>query len=292
MPALAESGGVAHAKVPRASKRAARFVIGVAAALCLPGVAAEPPQRTYALVSAVGSTFTLVREKKQVGTSLEGYQRIEREVPGVALDAAVLRGLERIVLEDDPAAVFTYLKLNPAELQGVLRYERGEVAIGKLASALERMPQRKSWHRILVVTPRYLNSGREGLGDKLSGIGVYVQPAEKLPSNQDDFARREDDTRGPDGARGLSSRFVAPYFYAQVWVIDPTALRVLETSERWDFQKLFDPSSTRNNIEDDFPPEVLAAQVERFVELSTARALREAFGAVTVSEPRIVPPAR
>lgn len=254
-------------------------------------VAAEPP-RTYALVSAVGSTLTLVRQKKQVGTSLEGYQRIEREIPGVALEAAVLRGLERSVVEDDPTAAFTYLKLNPEEMRGALRHERGEVAIGKLATALERLPERKSWHRILVVTPRYMNSGREGMGDKLHGIGVFVQPAEKLPANQDDYARLGDETRGPDGTPGRSSRFVAPYFYAQVWVIDPATMRVLETSERWDFQKMFDPASTRNNIEDDFPPEVLAAQVERFVELSTANALREAFGTVTVSEPRIVPPAR
>ena len=174
-------------------------------------VAAEPP-RTYALVSAVGSTFTLVRQGKQTGSSIDASQRIEREIPGVALEAAVLRGLERIVLEDDPTAAFTYLKLNPGEMRGALRHVRGEVAIGKLATALERMPARKSWHRILVVTPRYMNSGREGLGDKLHGIGVYVQPAEKLPANREDYSRIEDETRGPDGAPGRSNRYVAPYF--------------------------------------------------------------------------------
>ncbi len=257
-----------------------------------PTAPAAVAPRHYALISAVGSTFTLVRQKKQTGSSLGGSQRIERDIPGVALEAAVLRGLERIVLEDDPTAGFTYLKLNPVELQGAHRYERGEVAIGKLATALERMPERNSWHRILVVTPRYMNSGRDGMGDKLHGIGVYVQPAEKLPPNQEDYARNEDETRGPDGAPGRSSRYLAPYFYAQVWVIDPATLRVLETSERWDFQKLFDPASTSNNVEDHFPPAALAAQVERFVELSTANALREAIGTVTVSEPRIVPTPR
>jgi len=266
-----------------------------AAMLLLPAFAwtqnaAPPPPRTYALVSAVGSTFMLVRQKKQVGTLMDPYQRLERDIPGVALDAAVLRGLERIVREDDPSAEFVYMKLNPAELGGAYRYERGDLALGKLATALEKMPQRDTWHRILVVTPRYMNSAREGLGDKLHGIGVFVQPSEKLPSNNEDFTRRKDATRSLDGTPGESDRYVAPYFYAQVSVIDPRTLRILETSERWDFQKLFDPKSTSGDVEDAFPPEVLAAQLERFVELSTAEALREAWGSVTVSEPRIVRP--
>ena len=134
-----------------------------------------------------------------------------------------------------------------------------------------------------------LKSGRDSLGEKLHGIGVFVQPAEKLPSSDDFFGRTEDETRAPDGTRGRSTRFVAPFFYAQVWVLDARTLKVLETSERWDYQKLFDPKSTNLDIELDFPPEVLAPFVERFVELSTAQALREAFGQVTVSEPRIVP---
>lgn len=257
-----------------------------------PQAPAPPAPRTYALVSAIGSTFMLVRQKKQVGTMLEPYQRFERPLPGAGLDAAVLRGLERIVREDDPAAELVYMKLNPAELDGAHRYERGAMALGKLAAALEKMPQRAKWHRILVVTPRYMNGGREGLGEKLHGIGVYVQPSEKLPSNNEDFTRRKDATRALDGTPGASDRYVAPYFYAQVSVIDPATLKVLETSERWDFEKLFDPKSTRADIEDDFPPEVLAARVERFVELATADALREAFGTVTVSEPRIVAPGR
>ena len=264
------------------------FVAAAALAFGARGQAAAEP-RTYALVSAVGSSVTLVRQRKQVGTLMEPYQRHERQIPGVALDAAVLRGLERIVLEDDPAAAFVYMKLDPAELAGARGPRKGEVALGKLASALERMPGRERWHRILVVTPSYLQSDREGLGEKLHGIGVFVQNAQKLPSNNFDFSRRQDDTRALDGTPGQSDRYVAPYFYAEVSVIDPRTLRVVESSQRWDFQKLFDARLDTGNVEDQFPPEVLAAQLERFVELSTANALREAFGSVTVSEPRIIP---
>jgi hypothetical protein len=74
-------------------------------------------------------------------------------------------------------------------------------------------------------------------------------------------------------------------------VIDAATLRVIESSERWDFEKFAEPSSTRNDIEGDFPPEVLGPLVNRFVELSTADAVREIFTSVTVSEPKVVKPA-
>lgn len=48
---------------------------------------------------------------------------------------------------------------------------------------------------------------------------------------------------------------------------------VLETSERYDFQRLFDPASTALDIEDSIPPEKLAPILEGFVERASARAL-------------------
>lgn len=163
--------------------------------------------RTYALVSAIGGTFSLVRQRRSVGTSLEPYQRLERRVDGSELDAAVLRGLQRVVEEEDPHARFV----------------------------------------ILVVTPRYMNSGREGRGEKLGGIGVFVQPTEKMPASRDEFTLHE------DAAKTLDIEL---------------------------------------DIEEDFPPEVLGPLVTRFVELSTADALREIFTTVTVSEPKAGGPAK
>ena len=269
------------------------FVLALVAAVA-PEARANPApaSRTYVLVSAVGGTFTFTRQRKQTGSNIEADQRSERPLPGAALDAAVLRGLERIVREEEPAAEVVYMRLDPAELAGAWRYERGEVALGKLATALERMPGRERWHRILVVTPAYMNSGRERLGEKLSGVGIYVRNAEALPANNENYTRPSDETRALDGTAGRSDRWVAPYFYARVSILDPRTLRVLETSERWDFEKLFDPKSASLDVEVDFPPDVIGARLERFVELSTADALRELFGTVTVSEPRIVPEKR
>lgn len=252
-----------------------------------PAASADPPTapHVYALVSAVGSKISYVRLKKGVGSNLDPYKRVDVDVPGAAIDGAVLRGLERVILQDDPGAQMVYMKLNPRELEGSYAYRHGDVAIGKLASALEKMPGRRDWYRIVVVTPRYVNSERAGLGTKLHGIGIYVRPfGSGLPTDAFDDQANQPDTISPEGVEGRSKRYIAPFFYTQVWVIDPATLRVLETNERYDFQRYYDPQSTANDIEDAIPPEKLGPLMEKFVEQSSARSLREAIGSVTVRE--------
>ena len=261
-------------------------VLAIAALLAFTSVrAAESPgaAHVYALVSAIGSKISFVRMKKEVGSHLDPYQRFTLDVPGAAIDAAVLRGLEATLRQNEPDAQFEYLSLNPKELANTNAYEHGEVALGKLATALQKMPQRSTWHRIVVVTPRYVNSERAGLGAKLHGIGVYVRPIGSGFSN-DEVNSLEPETQSPGGVAGRSQRFVAPYFYAQVSVLDPQTLRILESSERYDFQRLYDPESTSINIEDSIPPEILAPALEKFVEQASGKALRQAIGTVIIRE--------
>jgi hypothetical protein len=254
----------------------------------LPAASADPAPtpHVYALVSAVGSKISYVRMKMGTGSNnLDPYKRIDVDVPGAAIDGAVLRGLERVILQDDPGAQMIYMKLNPKELEGSYAYKHGDVAIGKLASALEKMPGRKDWYRIVVVTPRYVNSERAGLGTKLHGIGIYVRPfGSGLATDAFDDQANQPDTISPEGVEGRSKRYIAPFFYTQVWVIDPATLQVLESNERYDFQRYYDPKSTANDIEDAIPPEKLGPLMEKFVEQSSARSLREAIGSVTVRE--------
>jgi hypothetical protein len=247
--------------------------------------------RTYALVSAIGSTLAYTRLKTQVGSHLEPYDRADLKVPDATLDAAALRGLERIVKQTDPEARFVYLKLNPAEFEGVAAPRRGETAVGKLATALERMPQRSDWHQVLVLTPRYVANERERLGSKLQGIGIYVQPIHSslMGPALNEIATRDDaEAISPTGERVRASTFIAPYFYAQVWVLDAKTLEVLYTAERFDYQRIHDPKATAIDIENAIPPETLGPMVEKFVEQASAKALREAIGVVTVTEPRII----
>lgn len=262
-------------------KRFALLALTLAAGLAS---AAEP--RVYALVSAVGSELHYVRQRQQVGSNLEPYQRFTIQMPDASIDVAVLRGLERWVRKDDPEARVVQMRLKGEEVRGVLPYKRGEVLVGKLATALERMPERAGWDRIVLVTPRYVQGTREGLGTKLHGVGVFVQPLEqsrvwRSETNTEFLNRRELGTVAPDGTRSESKTFVAPYFYAKVWVLDARTLTVLETDERFDFQRIFDPKSAGLNVELTIPVEKLAEMVERFVERASARELE---GEVTVKE--------
>lgn len=274
-------------------------VAAAAVSLFLAGAAAAQEIHTYALVSAIGSTLSYVRPRFSTGTHREAFQRAEMKVPNKALDAAALRGLENVIRSSDPTARFVYLRLNPDEYKDVDGPYKGEVAVGKLATAFERMPERKDWYRILVVTPRYVANERAGMGAKLSGIGIYVQTLDKSPFAADgstiaDPGLTDDpDIQGttPDGKPiRIEGAFVAPFFYTKLWVIDAETLQVLNTSERFDVQKIRDPSVAATRIEAEVPPEKLGPMVETFVEQASTRAAQNALGIVTVGEPKVVKP--
>jgi hypothetical protein len=99
------------------------------------------------------------------------------------------------------------------------------------------------------------------------------------------------ETISPSGEKSNSYRYIAPYFYAQLWVIDAQTMKVLETNERYDFQRIYDPKSTAIDVTKQMTPETLANMVETFVERASARALNDHQGEVIIHEPRVVNPA-
>ena len=238
-----------------------------------------------------------MRQREQVGSNrVDTFHRMDLAIPDTSLDGAVLRGLARVIRSNEPDAEIVYMRLNPKELEGVIAHKKGEAAIGKLAKAFDAMPERARWDRIIVVTPKYLFPGHRGMGSKLQGLGIYVQPLYSASGSRAPFGGVEDiapagiaaeeDALTPEGETTRTSRYVAPFFYTQLWILDAKTLTVLETEERYDFQKIYDPQSTAIDVQRSFTPEQLGGALEKFVERSAARALREAVGTVTVGEPR------
>lgn len=279
----------------RLAARAAIALLALAAGFAQ--AAAEPAgrPRVYALVSAVGDQFSYVRQRQQVGSHFEPYVRRTVTIADDALNVAVLRGLDRVVAQAEPGSERVFVKLNPAEMKGIASAERERVAIGKIASALQDLPARQGWDRIVVVTPAFVRGERRGLGSKLQGIGVFVQPLERPrggPAPGLDLGldtHVDDETQSPSGEEGASSVFVAPFFYTRVWVLDARTLEVLETEGRFDYRKLWEPAWTAADVQKNLTPEQLAGEIGKFVELASARALRETLGVVTVSDPKPVP---
>lgn len=125
-----------------------------AAAYAQPGVAPKP--NVYALIFAVGDQFTIITQKRSVGSNmLDNYRRDVMKVPNNALNASVLKGLDRAIEQRDPGSTRILATLNALEMEGVRPVDREKVAMKKLLAAFEKMPQRMDWDTIVVVTPKF-----------------------------------------------------------------------------------------------------------------------------------------
>ena len=260
-----------------------------------PASAAAEKKQVFALVSAVGDQFTYVRQKESTGSNvIDNNVRRTLKAQNNGLNLSVLRGLDTAIGNAHPDSERIFITLNPTELDNVLPQDREAVAIGKIVSELEKLPERAKWDKIIVATPKYLQSERRGMGPKLHGLGIYVQPLtggslEGQDGNPEiDVSNQgESDTTNPeDGKKNKSKVYVAPYSYIQVYVIDAKTMRVLEKNARHDFQKLNDPNSTAIDVGRSIPMDVLAKSVGDLIERSAARAVGETeFGvSVTIQE--------
>ncbi len=251
-----------------------------------------PKPKVYALISAVGDQFTIVTLKQSVGSNiLDNYRRDVMKVPNNGLNASILKGLDRAIEQRDPGSTRILATLNALEMEGVLPIDREKVAMKKLLATLEKMPQRMDWDTIIVVTPKFQFSERKGMGSKLEGIGIYVQPLEKgslgelADSGADILGSDGEETITPDGKPDKrSGRYIAPYNYIQTWVFDAKTLKVLETSARYEFQRVYDQNSTAINIAKSIPIEKLGEVLSNFVERSVARGVGEALPSVEIGE--------
>jgi hypothetical protein len=249
------------------------------------GSAAEAPQ-TIALIAAVGDRVQWVRQLPQVGSNLENFKRSTLPVAGQGLNYAALRGLDEAFAQSEPQARRVLLSFNPssddaARLSAAKGIARDELTLNLLKDYLRPMTERRNWSRIVAITPKYVFGESSGMGSKLSGIGVYVQPLASMNFDGMDAPPTEavgsEVTWGPgEGSartRSFSTRFVAPYFYFQIVTLDAKTLEVLSVQARREYTKLWDPNSTAIDPEKQFTPQQLASTMEGLVEKSVVKAI-------------------
>ncbi|MBL8517400.1 MAG: hypothetical protein JNM76_10595 [Betaproteobacteria bacterium] len=248
---------------------------------------ADTKKRTVALISAVGDQFTYLRQKESVGSNMEPYSRRIVKVPNGGLDNIVLRGLDKAYSAQDPDANKIFMRLAAPEMEGVLPQHREKVAIDKVMEQLAKV-DRSSWDLIVAVTPAWQFSATGGMGSKLQGIGLYVQPLENTVGDfdselggQDEFTTSDPNDRAK---KKKSNIYVAPYSYTQLWVIDPKTLSVISKETHKQHTKLFDPNSASLDVQKQMTVDMLATQIEGFVERASTKALKDAIGTVTVEE--------
>ncbi len=246
--------------------------------------------KTFALVSAVGDQFQMVRQKEQVGSHLENFTRQSLTVPDQALNHAVLRGLDRAVAAEYPDSnrVFLAVRADMA-IQAALPQDREALTMKRVLDLMETNPARKDWDQIIVVIPKWLMAERQGMGSKLAGIGIYVQPLGPLMESAFDDGLMPDEAETTDRESTRSRRFVAPFFYVQVTTLDAKTMKVIKSESRYDFRKIVNKESAALDVMAAFTPDELAAHVERFVETSALKAVTNQSSSVEIGNVRTLP---
>ena len=273
-------------------------VCALACAWTMLAAAAAEERHTYALVAAMGNRFTAVHEIESVGSNLPPYRRRALEVKDDGLNKVVLKALGDAVAVMEPAAERVYLSVRvPGALQD--RASRLEdSAFDAVMEQLRGLPQRRAWHRIVVATPAWRAGARDGLARGIGGIGLFTQPLCHGDIRFCDTSSRPAtagvEAQTPAGQTQAASRFVAPFFFARIHIVDPATLEVLDTQEVFDHEKLFDPDSGAVDMNQSIDRKVLAAKIVGRIEASTGEAVRrsELRGSVEVNERGEAKPAR
>lgn len=265
-----------------------------------------PKPKVYALIAAVGGEFNLVVEVPTTGTHLAPYRRTTTDVPNDTLNRLALHGLETAIAKIDPDSKRIYLILSAPQLAGVEPSLRETVAISKIVSALEKVPQRREWDRIVVATPAYRTLASNGLGSKLSGMGLFSEPL--CQGGCGGWIRRDDarflDQEPPDGVDAVTSEdkpikartYLAPYSYITVWILDPETLAVVDKQQGFDNQKLAEPVyKAPLNLDQTETQQYLNRRVAGLISLSIGEAVLRSEvnakrGIVEVGEIKIVKP--
>ena len=239
--------------------------------------------KTIALLAAVGDQFSYVRQKESVGSNLQPFVRQNITAPDQLLNRMVLKGMDKAVAAEYPGAevVMMTLRPDPPELK-ILPQDREAHTMGRVMAMLQNYPDRMRWDEIMVVTPKWLMSERRGMGSKLSGIGVYVQPLGSGKDAMDDDALEDEVRDAGEHQKMRSKKFVAPFFYIKVTVLDAKTLQVLRTDERYDYRKLVNSDSAALDVQASFTPEQLGAELERFVETASRKLVVDRPGSVEI----------
>jgi hypothetical protein len=250
-------------------------------------VADEPAQpakpRVYALLAAMGQQFVVVTEVSRTGTHLSPYQRHAEQFPHDLLNAVALHGMDQAVARVDPNSKRVYMMAPALAMDGVAPSERETVAIDQIKHALEGMPQRAEWDRIVIAIPAYRALELDGLGSKLQGFGLFAETQCQAGCGGYDRQSqlRAIDPEPPDGADAITSEdkpikartFVAPFSYIAIWILDPKTLAVIDRQEGFNNQKLAQPLNKPLDFSSGDGQKYIAMRISNLIDMSIGEAV-------------------
>lgn len=248
-----------------------------------PGDTARP--KTYALIAAVGEDFTTATEVQSTGTHLSTYRRSTNKVSNNILNRLALGGLDTAIAKIDPEGKRIYLSLSAPSMVGVAPRDRGSVAAAQVMAALESIPERTEWDRVVIAVPAYRALERDRMASKLQGFGIFSQGLCQAgcgnPFDRADLKALDDEPL--DGVPALNSKneaikartFLAPFSYIEVWVVDPKTLAVIDRQQGFDNQKLGERrSDPALDVEKPATLSYIAARMAKLIEVSVSEAVQ------------------
>lgn len=259
--------------------------------------AATRPQ-VVALMAAVGDRITLVRQRPTVGSNIiDKNARHTMRVPGQSLNDAVLRGLDQGIAQEEPTAERVLLRWTPDEalsqqLDEVKGHDRDQLLVDAIIKHLRPIPERQGWDRIEVIVPKYRRYEANGMGTKLQGVGIYVQPLgrgvdmidESLPPGDGEAGGRR--VVNPNtGEVVRATTYVAPFMFFERVTLDARTLAVLNRQAQFDATKYNDPMAVVRDVADVMSPSQLADKLAYLAERSAYQAIRGKGATVDVSVP-------
>jgi hypothetical protein len=221
----------------------AHLLIGRAHGQEVDELARRSGPRVYALLAAMGTQFSVVREVQTTGTHLSPYRRHTSQALNDALNRIALHGLDKAIAKIDPDSTRLYLSFVAPPMDGVAASQRESVIVNSILSQLQNVSQRMAWDRIVIAAPAYRAFEHDRIAGKQQGFGLFLEPL-----CQGGCGVLPGDTLGENGVESVTSEdkvvrartFIAPFSYIGIWIVDARTLAVLDHQQAFDSQKLAD----------------------------------------------------
>ena len=235
-------------------------------ALAEPDATAHRPV-TYALVAAMGHSFSYAIEKRTAGSRIAPYDRGNIDMPEDGLNRLVLHNLDELIGASAPDSKRIFLSVPTPAVNLIALANREQAAIDAVVKALHDYPGRAAWDKIVVVTPAYRLQSKNDMASMLGGLGIFVQPmcrstlTELRCDTPADLPGGPATVLTPAGEKIASTTFQAPFSYICIWVLDPKTLAVISKERVFDDQKLNDltanPLSPVQSMDKQFTAQVM-----------------------------------
>ncbi|NCT82022.1 MAG: hypothetical protein GXC94_02670 [Comamonadaceae bacterium] len=281
-----------------------RLLAAAAIALPLAATAQQAqttrPAQTIALISTLGDQLSIVKQRGRRASGVDGFSRRTLQVDPQLLNMAVLRGLDSALAAEEPDSRRVMLRwsANPGlaeQLNNASFEARDALVLEALRERLAQMPQRADWDRIEAILPRYAWESREGMPNRLGGIGIYVKPTgNQWELMDEDGIDRQQEYADPDrittdprtGEQQKDKAYVAPFISFERVTLDAKTLAVVARRPQFSHTKFSDPKSKSIDVVEQVSPAEIVTQLNTLVEQAVYRSVR---GAVEVGPVKTLP---